>query len=197
VSRDRTEVSEAVGSALGRIARETALNISGEPDRPPSHKRRNAALAGIGGVAAAAGLAAAAPSAAKRAGKVLTGAVLGRVTSPVRGAKGLVDKSGWPPDALARLKDAAGERIEHVRGADGGAAGATKQAGKRTGGRAAARGRSAAPSRKRAASSSSSRRSTSSRRSSSSQRSTQRGRSGSSRKTTAGGRRSKGGRASR
>jgi uncharacterized membrane protein len=102
------DAADVLGTALGRVARETAKSVSTNV-----RKRGDGALGGTRGVATGVGLAALAPIAVKGAGKLVRG------MSP--NGTGPVQKVG--EKVTGALKDAAGE-------AGGAAVGSAKEAGK-------------------------------------------------------------------
>jgi uncharacterized membrane protein len=105
------DLGDAIGHAVGRIARETAQSVSTN-----ARKASKSPLSGPKGLATGAGLVALAPLAAKSAGKLVRGQ-LANGASPVSKAK----------DAIGGgVKDAVGSKIEQA----GGASGVAKEAGK-------------------------------------------------------------------
>jgi len=103
------DLGDAIGSALGQVAREAAQTVSSNGRRGKGNP-----LAGPAGLAAGAGLVALAPLATKGAGKLVRGLSNG---SPVKKAG---DKLG------GTVKDAVGETVDKA----GGAGGLAKEAGK-------------------------------------------------------------------
>ncbi|HSI79417.1 MAG TPA: SRPBCC family protein [Solirubrobacterales bacterium] len=133
MARDVKDVSDLIGSTIGRIAREAAESV---PQNGIGSRNGNGALSGVRGVAAGAALVAAAPFVAKGATK----AVKSAVTKPAKDAKdasgeaggglleGVKDKvGGGIKDTVAGgVKDAVGKKVDQA----GGAAGIAKEAGK-------------------------------------------------------------------
>jgi uncharacterized membrane protein len=117
MAKDRTaDVGDAIGSALGKIAREAAHSVSGNGRNGLTGKSTNGALSGMRGVAAGAGLAAAAPLVAKGAGKLVKG-----------GAKRLASPANEVTDRVGKqVKETVGEKVDDA----GGPAGIAKEAGK-------------------------------------------------------------------
>ncbi|HEX4720280.1 MAG TPA: SRPBCC family protein [Thermoleophilaceae bacterium] len=118
------DVADALGTAIGRVAREAAKNVQVSANKRSRgglmervndavSDRMNGALSGPKGVAAGAGLATLVPLVAKGAGKLARGTgdkVGGKVSGKVSG----------------KVKDAVGDQVEKA----GGAGGIAKEAGK-------------------------------------------------------------------
>ncbi|HEY2603509.1 MAG TPA: SRPBCC family protein [Thermoleophilaceae bacterium] len=105
------DLGDAIGTALGRVARETVQTVSSN-----GRKRSGSPLSGPVGLAAGAGLVALAPLATKGAGKLVRG-IASNGAAPVKKAG---DKLG------GTVKEAVGETVEKA----GGAPGLAKEAGK-------------------------------------------------------------------
>jgi uncharacterized membrane protein len=112
MAKDVMDVGDAIGSALGKLAREAAQSVSSNGQSGLSRGGSNGALSGMRGVLAGAGIAVAAPLAAKGAGKLVKS-----VASPAKEATDRVGKG---------VKDAVGDKIDEA----GGPAGVAKEAGK-------------------------------------------------------------------
>jgi uncharacterized membrane protein len=121
MAKDMTDIGQTIGSAFGTIVREAAQSVSSNGHQRLPGRGSNGALSGMRGVAAGAGLAAAAPLAAKGASKLVKGAAMKRLASPV---KGVADKAG--EKAKETAKETVGEKIDEA----GGAGGVAKEAGK-------------------------------------------------------------------
>src|SRR4051812_23596731 len=110
------DLGDAIGTALGQVAREAVQTVSSNGRRRSSNP-----LAGPAGLAAGAGLVAPAPLATKGAGKLVRG-LASNGASPVKKVGEKVgDKVG------GTVKDAVGETVEKA----GGAGGVAKEAGKK------------------------------------------------------------------
>jgi uncharacterized membrane protein len=105
------DLGEAIGHAVGRVAREAVDNVSAN-----ARKASKSPLAGPKGLAAGAGLVALAPVAAKGASKLVRNQMADGA-NPIKKARDVVGGG---------VKDAVGKKIEDV----GGAGGVVKQAGK-------------------------------------------------------------------
>src|SRR5436190_3672446 len=109
------DVGDAVGTALGKLAREAAKGVANDRKRAgplPGMGKGSNPLSGMKGVAAGAGVAALAPLAAKGAGKLAKRAV-------TNGA-----------DPVKKVGEKAAEGAKDAVGKSGGAAGMAKEAGK-------------------------------------------------------------------
>lgn len=122
MATDVNDLTEMIGSTLGRLAREATHSVSSNGHSGPFSGGGNGALSGGRGIAAALALGAAAPVAARGVGKVAKRAVLKRADASsgkdvarkaVEGVKGTVT-------------DAVGEQVEQA----GGASGMAKEAAK-------------------------------------------------------------------
>ena len=108
-------VSDVIGEAAGRVAREAVQSLSSN-----AQKASNGRLSGPGGLAAGAGLATLVPLAVKGAGKLINrggganGGPMGRVAAKAREA------------TTGSIKDAVGQKVDDA----GGVGGVAKQAGK-------------------------------------------------------------------
>ena len=112
MSRD---VGDAIGEALGRVAREAAQSLSTN-----AHKASNGHFSGPKGFAAGAGLAALAPLAVKGAGK-LANSGSGTGEGPMRKVRAKAREA-----VTGTVKDAVGKKVDDA----GGVGGVAKQAGK-------------------------------------------------------------------
>jgi uncharacterized membrane protein len=129
MSRDLSDFGDAIGSALGKVARSATDAASQNGRGAIAARSGDGALSGMRGVVAGAALAAAVPLAAKEAGKVLRHTVAKRVGNPVEAAK---DAAGGPMQRVAgEVKGAVGGVVEKKIDQAGGAPGAMKEAGKR------------------------------------------------------------------
>jgi uncharacterized membrane protein len=121
MAKDMSDLGDAIGTAVGKVAREAAHSVSSNgKGKGLSGRGPNGALSGMKGVAAGAGLAAVAPLAAKGAGKL------------VKAGGGKLVKAGGAPIKKAtdqvgkQVKDTVGEKIDEA----GGPPGIAKEAGK-------------------------------------------------------------------
>ena len=109
------DLGDAIGTALGQVAREAVQTVSSN-----GRRRSSGGLSGPAGLAAGAGLIALAPLATKGAGKLVRG-LAANGASPVKKAGEKVgEKVG------GTVKDAVGETVDKA----GGAGGIAKEAGK-------------------------------------------------------------------
>jgi uncharacterized membrane protein len=120
-----TDVGQTIGSALGKIAREAAQNVSSKNGHGPSLDKVNGSLSGMRGVAAGAALAAA-PFAAKGAGKLVKRSVAKLSPSGEGAGIGEKVKEGVQGTVGKGVKDTVGKKIDEA----GGASGVAKEAGK-------------------------------------------------------------------
>jgi uncharacterized membrane protein len=108
-------VSDAIGEAVGRVAREAAESLSSNANKTP-----NGRLSGPGGLAAGAGLATLVPLAVKGVSKLINGRE-GADGGPVGGVAAKVREA-----ATGTVQDALGKKVDDA----GGVGGAAKEAAK-------------------------------------------------------------------
>jgi uncharacterized membrane protein len=109
-----TDLTDTIGSALGRIARDATETVSGNGSGGALSRNGGGALSGMRGVIAGAAVATAAPLAAKGAGRVMKGAVTKRL-------------EGAMPDVADGVKSSVGKAVEQA----GGVPDAAKEVGKK------------------------------------------------------------------